>query len=137
VPHPIFAMPLLNSHNRLVIRLQPEDTIELHLLAKASNRSRAEQGRLVPVKLDLDFNEAFGTHSIEAYERLLRKAIAGRLDLFVRFDEQEAAWQWVACIQEAWAQDPQPPAPYVAGTWGPEAAKALCAHDHFSWPEDI
>lgn len=136
VPHPIFPMPLSMANNRLVIRLQPEDTIELHLLSKASNRSRAEQGRLAPVRLDLDFREAFGKQMIEGYERLLRKVIAGRLDLFVRFDEQEAAWKWVAPIQQAWAQDPQPPRPYAAGSWGPAAASALTARENFSWPED-
>ncbi len=136
VPHPIFAMPLANATNRLVIRLQPEDTIEMHLLSKASNRSKAEQGRLVPVRLDLDFREAFGKQMIEGYERLLRKVIAGRLDLFVRFDEQEAAWKWVAPIQQSWACDPMPPRPYSAGSWGPAAASTLTARENFSWPED-
>jgi glucose-6-phosphate 1-dehydrogenase len=136
VPHPIFPMPLSQANNRLVIRLQPEDTIELHLLSKASNRSKAEQGRLVPVQLDLDFREAFGKQMIEGYERLLRKVIAGRLDLFVRFDEQEAAWKWVTPIQQAWVNDPMAPRPYAAGTWGPAAASALTARENFSWPED-
>lgn len=136
VPHPIFETPPGHHHNRLVIRLQPEDGIELHLLAKASNRAKAEQGRLAPVKLDLDFRAAFGTQTIEAYERLLRKVIAGRLDLFVRFDEQQAAWRWVEPIQQAWADDPSPPRPYAAGSWGPSAAVALAARANASWPDD-
>jgi glucose-6-phosphate 1-dehydrogenase len=53
------------ARNRLVISLQPDDTIEMHLLAKASNRAKAEQGRLVPVKLDLDFRQAFGTRRLK------------------------------------------------------------------------
>ena len=137
VPHPIFEGTEAPARNRLVISLQPDDTIEMHLLAKASNRAKAEQGRLVPVKLDLDFRQAFGTQTIEAYERLLRKVIAGRLDLFVRFDEQMAAWEWVAPILDAWAQDPTPPRPYAAGTWGPPAASALASRDGSSWPEEI
>ena len=137
VPHPIFEGTEAPARNRLVISLQPDDTIEMHLLAKASNRAKAEQGRLVPVKLDLDFRQTFGTQTIEAYERLLRKVIAGRLDLFVRFDEQMAAWEWVSPILDAWAQDPTPPRPYAAGTWGPPAASALAARDGSSWPEEI
>jgi len=137
VPHPIFEGTEAPARNRLVISLQPDDTIEMHLLAKASNRAKAEQGRLVPVKLDLDFRQTFGTQTIEAYERLLRKVIAGRLDLFVRFDEQMAAWEWVAPILDAWAQDPTPPRPYAAGTWGPPAASALASRDGSSWPEEI
>ena len=137
VPHPIFEGTEAPARNRLVISLQPDDTIEMHLLAKASNRAKAEQGRLVPVKLDLDFRQTFGTQTIEAYERLLRKVIAGRLDLFVRFDEQMAAWEWVSPILDAWAQDPTPPRPYAAGSWGPPGASALAARDGSSWPEEI
>lgn len=136
VPHSIFQAPIGSENNRLVIRLQPEDSIELHLLAKASRRDRAEQGRLAPVALDLDFKEAFGSQSIEAYERLLRKVIAGRLDLFVRFDEQRAAWSWVMPILESWAQHPETCRPYAAGTWGPPAASALTAREGITWPEE-
>lgn len=136
VPHSIFETPGSAAQNRLIIRLQPEDSIEMHLLAKASNRAKAEQGRLAPVRLDLDFKETFGTQTIEAYERLLRKLIAGRLDLFVRLDEQLAAWQWVMPILEAWEQDTAPPRPYRAGTWGPAAASALTARAGVSWPEE-
>ncbi len=137
VPHPIFEVPSDGQHNRLVIRLQPEDGIELHLLAKASNRAKSETGRLAPVQLDLDFREAFGGQSIEAYERLLRKVIAGRLDLFVRFDEQQAAWRWVEPIIEQWERDASPPRPYAAGSWGPTAAIALVTRDNASWPDDL
>lgn len=136
VPHPIFQTPGGADHNRLVIRLQPDDAIELHLLAKASRRDRAEQGRLAPVALDLDFKEAFGRQSIEAYERLLRKVIAGRLDLFVRFDEQQAAWRWVMPILEHWEQHPGECRTYAAGSWGPPAASALTAREGIAWPED-
>jgi glucose-6-phosphate 1-dehydrogenase len=73
-----------------VTRLQPEDSIETSFCSRRlSRRDRAEQGRLAPVALDLDFEEAFGSQSIEAYERFIaEKVIAGRLDLFVRFDER-------------------------------------------------
>jgi glucose-6-phosphate 1-dehydrogenase len=135
VPHPIFAGPP-NTQNRLLIRLQPEDSIELELLAKASNRNRSEQDHLTPVSLNLDFKEAFGSQPIDAYERLLRKVLAGRLDLFVRFDEQQAAWRYVEPIFESWNADPGSLRPYNAGTWGPPASSALLARDNTSWPED-
>ncbi|MEZ5740756.1 MAG: glucose-6-phosphate dehydrogenase [Burkholderiaceae bacterium] len=137
VPHAIFERPPGRLHNRIVISLQPKDTIEMHLLAKASNRDRAEQGRLAPAVLDLDFRETFGAQSIEGYERLLRKLIAGRLDLFVRLDEQLAAWRWVMPILESWQADSTGPRPYNAGTWGPTAAGALLARDNTVWPEDV
>ena len=62
--------------------------------------------------------------------------IAGRLNLFVRSDEQEEAWAWVEPILRAWQADDAPPRPYAAGTWGPPAASALVARDGYSWAEE-
>jgi glucose-6-phosphate 1-dehydrogenase len=130
-PHNIFAGG--NRPNRLVIKLQPEDGLELHLLA-AKGSTQGES--LAPVSLDLDFDKAFASDRVGAYERLLLDAIAGRLNLFVRSDEQEQAWRWVEPILDAWAADGSAPRPYTAGTWGPAAASALIARDGFAWVEE-
>ena len=37
--------------------------------------------------------------------RLLLDAIAGRLNLFVRSDEQEQAWRWVEPVLDVWERD--------------------------------
>jgi len=137
VPHSIFGKPSGLANNRLVISLQPEDTIELHLFAKTSNRDQMDSDRLTPVNLDLNFKEAFGNQTVEAYERLLLMVIAGRLDLFVRFDEQQAAWKWVTPILNSWKNGTSLPRPYVSGTWGPPAASALVARDNANWTEEI
>jgi glucose-6-phosphate 1-dehydrogenase len=137
-PHAIF-----NSHvgmaNRLVINLQPRDGLELHLLAQGQNnrqsRSAAAQ-TLAPVQLDLDFDKRFGSERVGAYERLLLDVIDGRLNLFVRSDEQEEAWRWVEPILRHWANDPQGPRLYAAGTWGPSASSGLIARDGFCWSEE-
>ncbi|MEO7337559.1 MAG: glucose-6-phosphate dehydrogenase, partial [Caldimonas sp.] len=130
-PHTIFAGA--NPPNKLVIKLQPEDGLELHLLA-AKGASQGEA--LAPVSLDLDFDKAFAENRVGAYERLLLDVIAGRLNLFVRSDEQEEAWRWVEPILQAWADDSAAPRPYSAGTWGPAAASALVARDGYAWPEE-
>ena len=135
VPHPIF--PGAHRANKLVIKLQPEDGLELHLLAaKGSSVSDS----LAPVSLDLDFDKAFPTERVGAYERLLLDAIAGRLNLFVRSDEQEEAWRWVEPVLNAWdrekASGGEGPRGYVAGSWGPPAASALVARDNFAWSEE-
>jgi glucose-6-phosphate 1-dehydrogenase len=136
VPHAIFpgGFPGANPPNKLVIKLQPEDGLELHLLAaRGSGRTEA----LEPVFLDLDFDKAFVETRVGAYERLLLEAIAGRLNLFVRSDEQEEAWRWVEPILRAWDRDVGGgPRPYPAGTWGPAAATALLARDGCAWPEE-
>jgi glucose-6-phosphate 1-dehydrogenase len=130
-PHSIF--PGLNQPNKLVIKLQPEDGLELHLLAaKGSGQSDA----LAPVFLDLDFDKAFAENRVGGYERLLLDAIAGKLNLFVRSDEQEQAWRWVEPVLNAWTRDSTGPRPYAAGTWGPAAASALVARDGFAWAEE-
>ncbi len=131
VPHAIF--PGTRRANKLVIKLQPEDGLELHLLAV---KAGGDNERLSPVSLDLDFDKAFPSERVGAYERLLLDAIAGRLNLFVRSDEQEQAWTWVMPILEAWANDPAGPRPYAAGSWGPAAASALIARDGCSWAEE-
>ncbi len=133
-PHAIF-----NSHigmaNRLVINLQPKDGLELHLLAQGQNNRRNSQ-TLAPVQLDLDFDKRFGSERVGAYERLLLDVIDGRLNLFVRSDEQEEAWRWVEPILEHWKNDAQGPRLYGAGTWGPSAASAMIARDGFCWAEE-
>jgi glucose-6-phosphate 1-dehydrogenase len=131
VPHPIFAGT--GGANKLVIKLQPEDGLELHLLAAQGTGNNEV---LSPVKLDLDFDKAFVSDRVGAYERLLLDAIAGRLNLFVRSDEQEEAWRWVEPVLDAWRGDPSPPKPYAAGSWGPPAASALIARDGFAWDEE-
>jgi glucose-6-phosphate 1-dehydrogenase len=135
VPHPIF--PGTRGANKLVIKLQPEDGLELHLLAAKGGRSPSSGLEMLsPVSLDLDFDKAFDTERVGGYERLLLDAIAGRLNLFVRSDEQVQAWRWVEPILHAWAEDTVGPRPYAAGTWGPAAASALVARDGCAWAEE-
>ena len=135
VPHPIFAGT--TRANKLVIKLQPEDGLELHLLAAKGGRTASNlPEQLSPVSLDLDFDKAFLSERVGAYERLLLDAIAGRLNLFVRSDEQEQAWRWVEPILEGWRNDSAGPRPYAAGSWGPPAASALIARDGFAWAEE-
>ncbi|MCY7305520.1 MAG: glucose-6-phosphate dehydrogenase [Rhodoferax sp.] len=133
-PHAIF-----NSHigaaNRLVINLQPRDGLELHLLAQGQNNRRSSQ-TLAPVQLDLDFDKRFGTERVGAYERLLLDVIDGRLNLFVRSDEQEEAWRWVEPVLDNWANDSQGPRMYASGTWGPSASSAMIARDGYCWAEE-
>ena len=135
VPHSIF--PGTRQANRLVIKLQPEDGLELHLLAaKGGGHSANSPEKLSPVSLDLDFDKAFPTERVGGYERLLLDAIAGRLSLFVRSDEQEQAWRWVEPVLDAWQHEAGAPRPYAAGSWGPAAASALVARDGCAWAEE-
>lgn len=132
-PHAIFHAPH-GMANQLVINLQPRDGLELHLLAHGQESRRISQA-LAPVQLDLDFDRRFGAERVGAYERLLLDVIDGRLNLFVRTDEQEEAWRWVEPILESWTADMQGPRAYAAGTWGPSASSAMIARDGSCWAE--
>ena len=138
-PHAIFRAPA-NAVNKLVINLQPKDGLELHLLAQAQdnrqrNGNRRAGPQLAPVQLDLDFDTRFGSERVGAYERLLLDVIDGRLNLFVRSDEQEEAWRWVEPLIDSWSSDGAP-RPYAAGTWGPSASSAMIARDGYAWGEE-
>jgi len=133
-PHAIFSAPP-GAVNRLVINLQPRDGLELHLLAQGQENRRAAQS-LTPVHLDLDFDKRFGSERVGAYERLLLDVIDGRLNLFVRSDEQEAAWAWVEPLLEHWRSESNGLRPYAAGSWGPSAASAMIARDGYCWSEE-
>ena len=134
-PHAIYRTPL-GAANRLVIHLQPRDGLQLHLLAQGQENRRHTQS-LAPVHLDLDFDARFGSERVGAYERLLLDVIDGRLNLFVRSDEQEAAWRWVEPLLDSWNGNDSDLRPYAAGTWGPSASSAMIARDGFSWSEEL
>jgi glucose-6-phosphate 1-dehydrogenase len=133
-PHAIFNSSV-GMANSLVINLQPKDGLELHLLAQGQANRKASQ-TLAPVQLDLDFDKRFGSERVGAYERLLLDVIDGRLNLFVRSDEQEEAWRWVEPMLNFWSADVQGPRLYAAGTWGPSASSAMIARDGFCWSEE-
>ena len=137
-PHDIFKTPA-GQVNKLVIHLQPKDGLELHLFAQGQSTRGvgSSASALSPVHLDLDFDKRFGSQRVGAYERLLLDVLDGRLNLFVRSDEQEEAWRWVEPILQHWAGDPIGPRPYTAGTWGPSASSAMIARDSFCWREEM
>ena len=137
VPHSMFAgRGGLLQPNTLVIRLQPEEYIELLVMAKEPGLDRdGVRLREVPLKLSLDAEFA-GTRRRIAYERLLLDLIEGDQTLFVRRDEVEAQWVWTDAIRAGWAANGTKPKHYPAGTWGPSAAIALTERDGVTWQDD-
>ncbi len=121
VPHNIFeGTQAAVQSNRLVIRLQPEETITLELMNKQPGLYGVQ---LQPVSLNLSLADAFGTDRRRiAYERLLLDALNGNSTLFVRRDELEAAWTWIDGIHTGWVQAGMRPVPYAAGSAGPAEA---------------
>lgn len=132
LPFTIFNDSAHQSVNRLLIRLQPEEHIQLQMMAKEPGSGM----KLRPVSLNLDLESAFTGRRAEAYERLLIDVIKGRLTHFMRRDELEAAWAWVEPIIDGWQQLGEKPKAYTAGSWGPAASSALMAREGSSWVEE-
>ena len=103
VPHSIFAeRGGMLQPNTLVIRLQPEEYVQLLVMAKEPGLDREGiRLREVPLNLSLDAEFA-GTRRRIAYERLLLDLIEGDPTLFVRRDEVEAQWEWIDAIRAGW-----------------------------------
>jgi glucose-6-phosphate 1-dehydrogenase len=137
VPHSMFAgRGGQLQPNVLVIRLQPEEYIQLLVMAKEPGLDRdGIRLREVPLNLSLDA-EFRGTRRRIAYERLLLDLIEGDPTLFVRRDEVEAQWRWIDAIREGWAANGMRPKSYAAGAWGPSAAIALTERDGVTWQDD-
>jgi glucose-6-phosphate 1-dehydrogenase len=136
VPHSVFpGVPdELITPNRLVLRLQPDEGVRLHLVTKRPGPGGI---RLHPAELNLSFAETFKSRLPDAYERLLMDVVQGRPSLFMRRDEVETAWAWIEPILRAWDEQGHTPKTYPAGTAGPAAATALIERDGRTWHEEI
>ncbi len=136
IPHSIFASKGATTQpNALVIGIQPEENIQLQLMAKVPGLDR-EGIRLRAVPLNITMPDAFaGPKKRIAYERLLLDLIEGDQTLFVRRDEVEAQWTWIDGVRAGWAKQDHKPKPYSAGNWGPSAAIALAERDGVTWHE--
>jgi glucose-6-phosphate 1-dehydrogenase len=136
VPHSIFEdRGGALKPNVLVIRLQPEEYIQLLVMAKEPGLDR-DGIRLKEVPLNLSLEHEFaGTRRRIAYERLFLDLIEGDPTLFVRRDEVEAQWAWIDAIREGWKSGNVKPKPYASGSWGPSAAIALTERDGVTWNE--
>lgn len=136
-PHNLFGDSFANlPPNKLVIRLQPDEGVEITVMNKVPGLASHGSMDLQKSKLNLSFSEAFSDDRIaDAYEKLLLEVMRGNQALFVRRDEIEQAWTWVDSILAAWNGSNEPPEPYQAGTWGPVASIGLLARADRSWYE--
>lgn len=126
-PHYIFDPDQKHlANNKLIIRLQPDEGMALHILTKDQGLSRGMRLRQGP--LDLSFAEAFDTDRIpDAYERLLLEVMKGNQYLFVRRDEVEHAWRWIDQLLANCEECGAHPGALRGGYVGP---CGLDCHDH-------
>lgn len=124
---PLGAGPVRNF---LVLRLQPDEGIELRFGAKVPGH-----GMMVDeVAMDFRYRDHFRQVPGTGYETLLYDCMKGDPTLFQRADFIEAAWRVLQPVLNAWGERPgDVPVPYDAGGWGPSQADALLARDDRRW----
>mgnify|MGYP002398720462 CR=1 FL=1 len=133
-PHSIFEPDAGGKANQLVIRLQPNEGMDLRVTIKEPGPGGM---RLIDVPLDMTFAERFGQEAAgsDAYERLIMDVIRGNQTLFMRGDEVEAAWAWTDPILTSWEEKNDRPLPYEPGSAGPDQSLALLHRSGRSWRE--
>lgn len=132
VPHSIFGKGIPVNPNKLVIRLQPDEAVNLWMEIKEPGAGGL---RLKTLPLNLSYADNFTVRYPDAYERLLMDVVRGNLSLFMRRDEIEASWIWCDGILEAWKEVGQSVSYYPAGSDGPEAADRMLAKQNDDWSE--
>jgi glucose-6-phosphate 1-dehydrogenase len=116
VCHNIFPSKEKMANNKLIIRLQPEERIELVQMTKIPGPGGY---RYKPISLKLDYIDSFKERFPDAYERLIIDVLRGNQTLFMREDELKAAWKWIESITKNWKQNNTENILYEAGSWGP------------------
>ena len=117
-----------SSPNTLVLRIQPDEGMDLLLSAKQPG----PQVRVAPINLQFRYRDAFKGAEHDAYERLILDAMRGDASLFARADEVESAWVHISPLLRQRAEGP-PPEPYAAGSAGPAAADVLLLMSGRKW----
>ncbi len=132
LPHHIFGEGESAEPNRLIIRLQPNEGIEMTMVSK--RQSLRDKLSLQTHTLNFDFREDGDVDRIpDAYERLFLDAINGDPSLFVGREEIEESWRWCDRLISACEQCGVKVTAYQAGSWGPSKSELLIDRDGRSW----
>jgi glucose-6-phosphate 1-dehydrogenase len=115
--------------NVLVLRIQPDEGIELSVATKVPG----DDLTVGTVRMDFAYADAFQRSAGEAYEKLLLDAMRGDATLFARRDSDECAWGLLAPVLDAWDASSEDPRPYERGSDGPAEAAALPRQDGRRW----
>lgn len=116
--------------NLLVIHIQPEEGITIHVNAKKSGQHL----EATPVKLNYSNRGSDGLNTPEAYEKLLYDCMRGDATNFTHWDEVALSWSFTDKISEVWENTIDESFPnYSSGTQGPKCSDELLEKDGFFW----
>ncbi|MEK5335090.1 glucose-6-phosphate dehydrogenase [Bacillus sp. FSL M8-0166] len=115
--------------NLLVIHIQPDEGITLHLNARKLDGGTYAK----PIKLDYQTNYNDIMNTPEAYEKLIHDCLLGDATNFAHWDEVALSWNFVDPISEKWAESKTLKPNYPAGSMGPKEADELLEKDGYHW----
>lgn len=118
-----------DHQNVLTIRIQPNEGIILHLLAKKP--SLHDEVELV--EMDFFYRDHFNVRQPDAYERVLIDAIRGDKTLFTTDQEVLVSWQIVQSVIDAWSNTSNSLQLYQSGSWGPACMQELAESIDSTW----
>ena len=132
LPHHIFGDGESAEPNRLIIRLQPNEGIEMSMVSK--RQSLKDKLSLRTHTLNFDFRGDADIERIpDAYERLILDAINADPSLFVGREEIEESWRWCDGLISAFEQCDLKVNAYQVGSWGPSKSELLIDRDGRNW----
>jgi glucose-6-phosphate 1-dehydrogenase len=123
-------LPQRVEQNHLIIRIQPDEGIDLHFGAKVPGPVL----RVGMVDMNFCYRDYFGVDHSSGYETLIYDCMIGDTTLFARADNLETGWGIVDPVLDHWReQGDKGLRLYAAGTWGPPEADALLQRDGRCW----
>ncbi|KAJ6695039.1 GLUCOSE-6-PHOSPHATE 1-DEHYDROGENASE 2 CHLOROPLASTIC [Salix koriyanagi] len=123
-----FETDLDQATNELIIRVQPDEAIDL----KINNKQGPSNNILNANELGVPFVD-IRKEIPDAYERLLLDAIEGERRLFIRSDELDAAWALFTPVLKELEEKNIIPEYYPYGSRGPVGAHYLAARYNVRW----
>ncbi|MBC1457510.1 glucose-6-phosphate dehydrogenase [Listeria newyorkensis] len=131
VPMNLFGPGQSLGGNVLVIHIQPDEGITLHMNVKEPG-----QGMLtMPVNLNYAHSSPDGMNTPEAYEKLIQDCLNGDATYFSHWDEVSLSWNFIDKVAAVWSNSKEHFPNYTSGTMGPKEADKLVSQDGFEWFE--
>jgi glucose-6-phosphate 1-dehydrogenase len=131
IPHSMFLSAGLGDmpSNVLLLQIQPEEGISLSFQAKRPGSKIC----MSTLNMKFSYQDIFGVHIPEAYQRLLLDCMLGDQTLFTRYDSVEVAWKLLTPVLDAWQNEDCSPYEYAAGSDSFPEADSLIETDGRQW----
>ncbi|WP_099222299.1 glucose-6-phosphate dehydrogenase [Listeria costaricensis] len=129
VPLNLFGQQQSLGGNVLVIHIQPNEGITLHLNVKEPGQGMVT----MPVNLDYVHSSPDGMNTPEAYEKLILDCLRGDATYFSHWDEVSLSWRFIDQVAAVWNTTKDHFPNYKPGSMGPKEADDLVQRDGFYW----